>query len=144
MIQQKMIIKENKGRHRVLVMDTKTSIRNLLSTATIRETELWSSAFDPILAVLFSEPDRNTFLRWTNVVPEEVSWGSTLGYGEAKIAEPNPNIGGLVNDLLRLASMTTKAIGESKMRSILAFQIHVFPHFFEHQLVTELQLDIFM
>ncbi|KAL0083092.1 hypothetical protein F4703DRAFT_1794672 [Phycomyces blakesleeanus] len=104
--------------------------RNLLSTTTIRETELWSSVFDPILTTLFSDPDRNIFLRWTNVVPEEgcvseiiraqtdamiceieqLSWGCTIGYGEAKIAEPKPNIGSLANDLLRLAFVAANTV----------------------------------
>lgn len=80
----------------------------------------------------------------TNVVPEEdcisevirvqpdamiceidqLSWGCTIGYGEAKIAEPNPNTAGLANDLLRLACVTAKTVGEFKTRSVLAFQIH--------------------
>lgn len=55
---------------------------------------------------------------------DQLSWGCTLGYGEAKLAEPNQNTGVLANDLLRLAIMTTKAIEGSEMRSVLAFQIH--------------------
>ncbi|KAG1453017.1 hypothetical protein G6F56_007672 [Rhizopus delemar] len=55
---------------------------------------------------------------------DQLSWSCTFGYGEAKLAEPNLNTGVLANDLLRLAIMTTKAIGGSEMRSVLAFQIH--------------------
>ncbi|OAD74634.1 hypothetical protein PHYBLDRAFT_180889 [Phycomyces blakesleeanus NRRL 1555(-)] len=120
--------------------------RNLLSTTTIRETELWSSVFDPILTTLFSDPDRDIFLRWTNVVPEEgcvseiiraqtdamiceieqLSWGCTIGYGEAKIAEPKPNIGSLANDLLRLAFVaanTMKLNGKSLNARALIYRL---------------------
>ncbi|KAI9363594.1 hypothetical protein BD770DRAFT_314860, partial [Pilaira anomala] len=45
-------------------------------------------------------------------------------YGEAKISEANQNVGVLANDLLRLAVMTAKAVNESNMSSLLAFQIH--------------------
>ncbi|KAI7898192.1 uncharacterized protein BX663DRAFT_269891 [Cokeromyces recurvatus] len=38
--------------------------QNLLSTTAVSKTELWSSVFDPILTALFSNPDRNTLLRW--------------------------------------------------------------------------------
>ncbi|KAI9014527.1 hypothetical protein CLU79DRAFT_707927, partial [Phycomyces nitens] len=50
--------------------------------------------------------------------------GYTIGYGEAKVAKPKPNIGGLTNDLLRLAFVTTRTVIKSKIRSILVFQIH--------------------
>ncbi|KAI9335214.1 hypothetical protein BD770DRAFT_332511, partial [Pilaira anomala] len=101
----------------------------------IHETELWSSLFDPILVALFSDPDRDTFLRCANelnrIQPDamicsinQLSWDRTIGYGEVKVAEPTPNSAALASDLLRLATMTSKAIGGSETRSILTFQIH--------------------
>ncbi|KAI9343407.1 hypothetical protein BD770DRAFT_447431 [Pilaira anomala] len=50
----------------------------------------------------------------TNVVPDEggPSWGCILRYGEAKVAEANPNIASLANDHLRLA----KAVHESHLK----------------------------
>ncbi|KAI8088332.1 hypothetical protein BDF21DRAFT_335013 [Thamnidium elegans] len=54
---------------------------------------------------------------------DQLSWGCTLGYDEAKTAEPNPNIGALASDFLRLVVMATKIIGKSEMHYILAFQI---------------------
>ncbi|KAI8635739.1 hypothetical protein BD408DRAFT_357016, partial [Parasitella parasitica] len=50
--------------------------------------------------------------------------GCTIGYGEAKIVEPKPNIAGLANGPLTLAFVIAKTVGESKTRSILVFQIH--------------------
>lgn len=55
---------------------------------------------------------------------DQLSWSRTIGYGEAKLVEPNLNIKVLANDLLRLAILTIKAIGGSEMPSVFAFQIH--------------------
>ncbi|KAG2214353.1 hypothetical protein INT47_000909 [Mucor saturninus] len=114
--------------------------RSLLFATIIRKTELWSIIFDPILTTLLFDPDLDILLRRTNVVPEDDcaskiirvqpdamiceidqhNWGCTIGYSEAKMVEPEPNIAGLANNLLRIA----KSIGESKTGTILAFQIH--------------------
>ncbi|KAI9477696.1 hypothetical protein BDB00DRAFT_879399 [Zychaea mexicana] len=100
--------------------------KTLLTTVTMGETELWSSVFDPIFSALLLDPDRNVSLRWTNVVPDDgsASEGRPLGYGEAKLADPSPNIDCLANDLLRLVVMNAKAVEKSKLCGVLGFQIH--------------------
>lgn len=52
-----------------------------------------------------------------------LTWGCTLGYGEAKLAKTDTNFAALTNDLLRFSVMTNKAIKGSKTLSSIAFQI---------------------
>lgn len=55
---------------------------------------------------------------------DQLSWDRSLAFGEAKLAEPSTNTANLANDLWRLGVLNAKAVGKSKMRRILAFQIH--------------------
>ncbi|CEP07437.1 hypothetical protein [Parasitella parasitica] len=87
---------------------------------TIGECELFTMCFDPILTSLFSDPDRKVLLRWSNVISDENGeirpdatisklqqrdFGSSLGYGEVKIARPTIDGHALCHDLLRLATV---------------------------------------
>ncbi|KAI9476035.1 MAG: hypothetical protein EXX96DRAFT_540594 [Benjaminiella poitrasii] len=70
------------------------------------ENELWNTYIDPLLDSLLSNPENGVHLRWTNLndneqgserpdsvisVMMQSNWGESLGYGEAKIAEPIDN-----------------------------------------------------
>ncbi|KAI9489664.1 hypothetical protein BDB00DRAFT_841917 [Zychaea mexicana] len=87
---------------------------------TIGECELFTKYFDPILASLFSDPDRKVLLRWSNVMSDENDkirpdatisklrqrdFGPSLGYGEVKVARPTIDNHALCHDLL-LAQLT--------------------------------------
>ncbi|KAI8143154.1 hypothetical protein BJV82DRAFT_102605 [Fennellomyces sp. T-0311] len=118
--------------------------KTLLEDEPQGETELWSSTFDPVLTPIFSCPERDVLLRWSNVIPAEGSlssvlnmrpdaiicqidqlrWSLSLGHGEAKLSEPNPNIDALAQDLLRLAVLNKKPLMNSSLKAAIAFQIH--------------------
>ncbi|RCI02396.1 hypothetical protein CU098_011624 [Rhizopus stolonifer] len=86
----------------------KYSLKKLPFTAikdktTIGEGELLTTYFDPILANILANPNGNVLLRWTNVTCDatgdkrpdstiskltQVSFGPSLGFGEAKVAQP--------------------------------------------------------
>ncbi|KAI9484299.1 hypothetical protein BDB00DRAFT_894182 [Zychaea mexicana] len=97
--------------------------------------------FDPILSSLFSVPDRRVLLRWSNVTSDENGemrpdatisklrqrdFGSSLGYGEAKIARPTTDNHALWHDLLRLATLAKDTIDTNALEPALAFQVHGF------------------
>ncbi|KAI7851209.1 hypothetical protein BDC45DRAFT_516710 [Circinella umbellata] len=120
----------------------KLPIRTMMEGVVIGETELWSSAFDPILSPILSDPEKQIILRWSNVIPPEgsvssivqvrpdalvckidqLSWGRSLGFGEVKLRESKPNLDALGCDLLRLADLTQHA--SAGLNASFSFQIH--------------------
>ncbi|KAG1043466.1 hypothetical protein G6F43_011646 [Rhizopus delemar] len=77
--------------------------RPLVWELKLSECELFTMCFNPILPALFSDPDKNAFLRWSNVISDESGkirpdatiskicqrdFGPSRGYGEAKLARP--------------------------------------------------------
>lgn len=104
----------------------------------LSETELWSTYFDPMLSYLISDPKRFIHFRWTDAIPNEngnsrpdsvvsekkqLAFGSSLGFGEAKIQQGSCSKL-LCLDTLRLAIFTKNAIDVHKLDGALAFQIH--------------------
>ncbi|KAG0936198.1 hypothetical protein G6F57_012446 [Rhizopus arrhizus] len=83
-------------------------------SATIGESELWSTYFDPILSVLVADPEKS------------LEFNSALGFGEAKKVEKDCNTYGLCRDLLLLAIFTKNTIDINKLNASLSFQIHGF------------------
>lgn len=97
--------------------------------------------FDPMLTSLFSDPDRKVLLRWTNVISNENgeirpdatisqlhqrNFGSSLGYGEVKVARPTTDNHALCPDLLRLATLAKDTIDANSLEAALTFQVHGF------------------
>lgn len=92
---------------------------------TIGECELFTVHFDPILTSLYSEPDRKVLLHWSNVMSDENGeirpdatisklqqrdFGSSLGYGQIKIARPTIDNLALCHNLLRLATLAKDTV----------------------------------
>jgi hypothetical protein len=86
--------------------------------------------FDPILCALFSDPDRNVLLRWSNVTSDESGemrpdatiseicqrdFGPSRRYGEVKLARPATDNHALCHDLLRLATLAKDTIDINKL-----------------------------
>lgn len=105
------------------------------------ECELFTMYFDPILCALFSDPDKNVLLRWSNVTSDESreirpdaiiseiyqrDFGPSCGYGEAKLARPTTDNHALCYDLLCLATLAKDTIDTNKLQAALAFQINGF------------------
>ncbi|KAG0776117.1 hypothetical protein G6F22_012801 [Rhizopus arrhizus] len=78
------------------------------------ECELFTMYFDPLLSALFSDPDKNTLLRWSNVTCDESAdkrpdatiskiqqrdFGQSLGFGEVKLTRPTTDNHALCHDL---------------------------------------------
>ncbi|KAI9496627.1 hypothetical protein BDB00DRAFT_744001, partial [Zychaea mexicana] len=108
---------------------------------TIGECELFTKYFDPILASLFSDPDRKVLLRWSNVMSDENDkirpdatisklrqrdFGPSLGYGEVKVARPTIDNHALCHDLMRLATLARDTIDTNALEAALTFQVHGF------------------
>ncbi|KAG1452263.1 hypothetical protein G6F56_007864 [Rhizopus delemar] len=129
---------------RSLVWGVKAGMRKLpLKPIKIRkffgECELFTMYFDPILCALFSDPDKNVLLRWSNVTSDESreirpdaiiseiyqrDFGPSCGYGEAKLARPTTDNHALCYDLLCLATLAKDTIDTNKLQAALAFQIN--------------------
>lgn len=103
------------------------------------ENELWSTYFDPLLSSLIGDPEWLVHLHWTNTIPNEkgkpwpnavisekkkkqLVFGSSVGYGEAKIQQGCSK--SLRLDTLRLTIFTKNAIDVNKLDGALVFQIH--------------------
>lgn len=56
----------------------------------------------------------------------QLSYGPSLGFGEAKVAQPTTNNNDLCHDLLRLGIFCKEAIDTHHWNACLAFQIHGF------------------
>ncbi len=97
--------------------------------------------FHPILSCILSSPEKRVLLRWTNIESDasgdkrpdaaltkliQLSYGPSLGFGEAKVAQPNTNNNDLCHDLLRLGIFCKEAIDTHHWNACLAFQIHGF------------------
>jgi hypothetical protein len=122
----------------------KYSLKKLPFTAikdktTIGEGELLTTYFDPILANILANPDENVLLRWANVTCDatedkrpdatiskltQMSFGPSLGFGEAKVAQPTCDKYMLCLDLTCLATFSKDTIDENKLNASLSFQIH--------------------
>ncbi|KAI7860608.1 hypothetical protein BDC45DRAFT_563768 [Circinella umbellata] len=59
---------------------------------------------------------------------EQLSFGSSLGFGEAKIAQPRTNNHDLCHDLLRLAMFCKETIDKNYLTGCISFQIHGFTY----------------
>ncbi|KAG1516319.1 hypothetical protein G6F53_002255 [Rhizopus delemar] len=109
--------------------------------ATISETELWSTYFDPILSCVVVVAEQLVLLRWLDkTINSSIPWrpdavisiidrlqfGETLGHGEVKIAEPTCNKAALCMDLAKIACFSKEAIDCNLLESTIAFQIHGF------------------
>ncbi|KAG0175575.1 hypothetical protein DFQ30_005271 [Apophysomyces sp. BC1015] len=109
------------------------------SKETIGECELFTMYFDPILSALLSNPDRNVLLRWSNVTSDEAGkmrpdatiskilqcdFGSSLGFGEVKLARPSIDHHALCHDILRLAIFAKDTVDKNKLHAALTFQIN--------------------
>jgi hypothetical protein len=105
------------------------------------ECELFTMYFDPLLSALFSDPDKNILLRWSNVTCDESAdkrpdaiiskiqqgdFGQSLGFGEVKLARPTTDNHALCHDLLRLGTFCKDTIDMNKLQAALAFQINGF------------------
>ncbi|CEI97291.1 hypothetical protein RMCBS344292_11427 [Rhizopus microsporus] len=108
---------------------------------TIGEGELLITYFDPILANILANPEENVLLRWANVTCDatgdkrpdatiskltQVSFGPSLGFGEAKVAQSTCDKYMLCLNLTRLATFAKDTIDENKLNASLSFQIHGF------------------
>ncbi|KAG2223624.1 hypothetical protein INT45_009983 [Circinella minor] len=91
----------------------KLPLKTMLDKTVIGETELWSQYYDLMLAnVLPSEgsvSDR-VQVRPDAIVCEidQLSWGTSVAFGEAKLSEPTNNINSSGRDLMRLAILGAK------------------------------------
>ncbi|KAG1033380.1 hypothetical protein G6F43_013581 [Rhizopus delemar] len=103
------------------------------------ENELTCTFFDPILSRLIANPINNVHLRWSDIMAPEtprqrpdaviskinqLSFGSSLGFGEAKIQRTSKYE--LCHDLLRLALFSKKSIDVNYLGGCMLFQIHGF------------------
>jgi hypothetical protein len=111
----------------------------------VGEVELCTNYIDPVLSPIFEDPDCGVFLRWSNKeAPEskqrkltgrakqpdavicdidQLSWGSSLGHGEAKIEEEKTNIYSLCADLIRVAVFNKDAIDAYNRNCVIGFQV---------------------
>ena len=105
------------------------------------EYELTTTYFHPILSCILSSPEKRVLLRWTNIESDasgdkrpdatltklnQLAYGPSMGFGEAKVAQPTTNNNVLCHDLLRLEVFCKEAIDAHQWNSCLAFQIHGF------------------
>ncbi|CEG63106.1 hypothetical protein RMATCC62417_00309 [Rhizopus microsporus] len=108
---------------------------------TIGEGELLITYFDPILANILANPEENVLLRWANVTCDatgdkrpdatiskltQMSFGPSLGFGEAKVTQSTCDKYMLCLNLTRLATFAKDTIDENKLNASLSFQIHGF------------------
>ncbi|ORE21986.1 hypothetical protein BCV71DRAFT_272345, partial [Rhizopus microsporus] len=107
----------------------------------IGERELLTAYFDPILVNILVNLDENVLLRWANVTCDatgdkrpdatiskltQMSFGSSLGFGEAKLAQPTCDKCILCLDLARLATFAKDTVFLKINNASLSFQIHSF------------------
>ncbi|KAL0074606.1 hypothetical protein J3Q64DRAFT_1826371 [Phycomyces blakesleeanus] len=107
----------------------------------ISEYELTTTYFHPILACILSSPKKRVLLLWTNIESDasgdkrpdatltnltQLSYEPSLGFGEAKVAQPNTNDNYLCYDFLRLKVFCKEAIGTHHWKACFVFQIHGF------------------
>ncbi|ORE01198.1 hypothetical protein BCV72DRAFT_339594 [Rhizopus microsporus var. microsporus] len=102
----------------------KTAIKD---KTTIAEGELLTTYFDPILANILANPDENVLLRWANVTCDatiskltQMTFGPSLGFGEAKVVQPTCDKYMLCYDLARLATFAKDTIAENKLNASLS------------------------
>ncbi|ORX48477.1 hypothetical protein DM01DRAFT_255700, partial [Hesseltinella vesiculosa] len=103
--------------------------------------ELWINYLDPLLSNLFSDPDRQINLRWTNTLPTEggaarpdailsekrrLQHDTAIGHGEAKRYQGNANNFSLCIDTLRLIIFNKNAIDVHALDAAIAFQVNGF------------------
>ncbi|KAI9254089.1 hypothetical protein BY458DRAFT_521456 [Sporodiniella umbellata] len=113
-----------------LILGIKACMRKLplfpiKNKQSLGECELFTMYFDPLLSALFSDPDKNILLRWSNVTCNE-NFGPSLGFGEVKLARPTTDNHALCLDLLRLGAFCKDTIDMNKLQAALAFQINGF------------------
>ncbi|GAA5800601.1 hypothetical protein HPULCUR_006037 [Helicostylum pulchrum] len=106
-----------------------------------REFEPFIVYFDPILTSLLSGPNRNVLLRWTNISSDEtedlrpdatiskieqLDFGASLGFGEAKISHSTTTTDthALCHELLRSATFSKDTIDHNSLQAALPLQIH--------------------
>ncbi|KAF0427121.1 hypothetical protein F8M41_006108 [Gigaspora margarita] len=128
------------------------AVRNIIESvprvtlkSPVGEVELCTSYIDTILCPIFSDPDSDVLLRWSNKQVEEskarkytgrakqpdviineinqLSWGLSKGHGEAKVQEEENNLYLLCTDLIRVAVFNKDAIDFYNMNCILGFQV---------------------
>lgn len=109
----------------------------------IGEFEPFIVYFDPILTSLLSGPNRNVLLRWTNISSDEtedlrpdatiskieqLDFGASLGFGEAKISHSTTTTDthALCHELLRSATFSKDTIDHNSLQAALPLQIHGF------------------
>ncbi|CAO3595732.1 unnamed protein product [Absidia cylindrospora] len=118
----------------------------------LSESELWCTYFNPLLSFLISDPDQFIHMRWTNTIPNEkngksrpdavvseklqLSFGGSIGFGEAKVQKGSGSRVSLCLDTLRLAIFTKNAIDVNTLDAAIAFQIHGFNITFYLQQLT--------
>ncbi|CAG8546273.1 3688_t:CDS:10, partial [Paraglomus occultum] len=106
------------------------------------EVELCTTYIDPVLSPIIADPDQNC--RSNKEAPEskarkltgrakqsdaiinnieQLSWGSSMGHGEAKVKEEANNLYSLSADLIRVAVFNKDGIDFYKMRCMFGFQV---------------------
>ncbi|KAI8147012.1 hypothetical protein BJV82DRAFT_710326 [Fennellomyces sp. T-0311] len=146
-----MKLAEQRGRTENCIIDAIASvIQNVpkkpdKEASAMGETELWSTFVDPVLKCLLSEPSQDVCLRWTNkrarenrisftqnrpdaVISKQDQhlWKESMGFGEVKVKEANPDVNALARDLLRLAIFSKNSIDANALKGVMVFQVHGF------------------
>ncbi|KAI7886217.1 uncharacterized protein EV154DRAFT_545345 [Mucor mucedo] len=67
----------------------------------------------PLLSALFTDPDKNIILRWSN----QRDFGPSLGFGEVKVANPTTDNHALCLDLLRLGIFSKDTVDMNKLQA---------------------------
>ncbi|KAI9492002.1 hypothetical protein BDB00DRAFT_873840 [Zychaea mexicana] len=117
------------------------SLQAIKNKQSISEYELTTTYFHPILSCILSSPEKRVLLRWTNIESDasgdkrpnatltkltQISYWPSLGFGEAKVAQPTTNNNDLCHNLLHLGIFCKEAIDTYHWNACLAFQIHGF------------------
>lgn len=116
----------------------KLPTRKIFDLDSLGETELQSTYFDPVLAPLLSNPQKNVVLRWankndevSNIRPDAVistiiqsKYGRPLGFGEVKPGNSSTNNHSVCMDTLRLATFSKDTINRYSRDSCFAFQVN--------------------
>ncbi|KAG1136978.1 hypothetical protein G6F37_012560 [Rhizopus arrhizus] len=120
---------------------TELPLQAIKDKTSIGKYELTTTYFHPILSSILSNPDKQVLLRWTNIETDssakkrpdatitklnQLVFGHSLGFGEAKIAQCTPDKYNLCHDLLRLALFCKETIDKNQLNASLTFQINGF------------------
>ncbi|ORX49518.1 hypothetical protein DM01DRAFT_1409488 [Hesseltinella vesiculosa] len=123
----------------IISMIAKLPMDDLKDENTLGENELTGTFFDPIFSRIIANPLNKVHLRWSDTMAPEtpkrrpdaiisqinqLAYGSSLGFGEAKIQ--NASKYDLCHDLLRLALFSKECIDMNSLDGCFLFQIHGF------------------